>query len=208
MRDTVHLEGIQPDLPWHLVSLAPAGYGTCTVGHYGRRNEISTRWTRMNCARGRCRLKTKAKRVCMDSALDDPGFEPSVPLTGCLLKNLNEALVRGRPFHQRAGALKRSRSDWRCGPYCHEVDRDARRRGRTLPPLVLATEFLRHPGLLVPVLHFGGAVSGPASSLSRRPDRHLSHHRRDRLREYDSSSPVCSGLLLSSDPPVSPRRSR
>ena len=79
MRDTVHLEGIQPDLPWHLVSLAPAGYGTCTVGHYGRRNEISTRWTRMNCARGRCRLKTKAKRVCMDSPLEGDGFEPSVP---------------------------------------------------------------------------------------------------------------------------------
>jgi hypothetical protein len=51
MPDTVHVEGIQSDLLWHLVPLAPAGCGTYTVGHYGLSNGIRTRWTRMNCAR-------------------------------------------------------------------------------------------------------------------------------------------------------------
>jgi hypothetical protein len=34
MPDTVHIEGIQADLPWHLVPLAPVGCGTYTVGDY------------------------------------------------------------------------------------------------------------------------------------------------------------------------------
>ena len=38
MRDAVHVEGIQADLLWHLVPLAPAGRGTYTVEDYGRSN--------------------------------------------------------------------------------------------------------------------------------------------------------------------------
>jgi hypothetical protein len=34
MHDTIHVEGIQSDLLWHLVPLAPAACGTYTVGHY------------------------------------------------------------------------------------------------------------------------------------------------------------------------------
>ena len=53
MPDTVPVEGVEADLLWHLVPLAPAGCGTYTVGHYGLSNGIRTRWTRMNCARYR-----------------------------------------------------------------------------------------------------------------------------------------------------------
>jgi hypothetical protein len=55
MRDTVHIEGIQADLPLHLVPLASARCGTYTVGDYGRSNGVRRRWTRMNCARCRRR---------------------------------------------------------------------------------------------------------------------------------------------------------
>ena len=40
MPDTVHVEGIEADLLWHLVPLAPAGCGTYTVGHYDLSNGI------------------------------------------------------------------------------------------------------------------------------------------------------------------------
>jgi hypothetical protein len=51
MHDTIHVEGIQSDLLWHLVPLTPAACGTYTVGHYGlTKQRIRTRWTRMNCA--------------------------------------------------------------------------------------------------------------------------------------------------------------
>src|SRR6266566_2160472 len=46
MPDTVHVEGVEADLLWHLVPLAPAGCGTYTVGHCGLSNGIRTRWTR------------------------------------------------------------------------------------------------------------------------------------------------------------------
>src|SRR5262249_4539801 len=35
MPDTVHIEGIQADLLWHLIPLAPAGCGTYTVSEHG-----------------------------------------------------------------------------------------------------------------------------------------------------------------------------
>jgi Acetyl-CoA hydrolase/transferase C-terminal domain len=41
MPDTIHVEGIQSDLLWHLVPLAPAGCGTYTIGDYGRSDGIS-----------------------------------------------------------------------------------------------------------------------------------------------------------------------
>jgi hypothetical protein len=52
MRATIHVEGIQADLLWHLVPLAPPGCGTFTVDDYGRKNGVTTR---MNCARYRRR---------------------------------------------------------------------------------------------------------------------------------------------------------
>src|SRR6516225_3719806 len=50
MPDAIHVESIQADLPWHRLSLAPAGGGTYTVGDYRRSNRIGTPWMRMNCA--------------------------------------------------------------------------------------------------------------------------------------------------------------
>jgi uncharacterized OsmC-like protein len=42
MCGAVHVEGIQADLLWHPGPLALAGFGTYTVGHFGRSNWVST----------------------------------------------------------------------------------------------------------------------------------------------------------------------
>ena len=42
MPDAVHVEGIEADLLWHLVPLAPAGRDTYTDGHYGRSKDEDT----------------------------------------------------------------------------------------------------------------------------------------------------------------------
>jgi hypothetical protein len=55
MRDTVHVEGIETNLPGHQVFLAPAGRGTYTIGDYDRGNGITTQWMRMSCVRCRRR---------------------------------------------------------------------------------------------------------------------------------------------------------